>query len=153
MEHPNHRWPLPSKFWKPSKNHWYQWLDPKKTFNGDGPTLSKPSKNHWTQWWPEKKTLTIPSLWKIDHRRGLLLPPHEWPWEILLPIVTNFFGRTLPPSQIAPGCGRIFLSKFTKTKHNKRISLWIFVPPKPKCCLIKVKKSNLGAIGVKKHAV
>ena len=43
----------------------------KKTFNGDGPTLSKPSKNHWPQWWHEKKTLTIPSLWKIDHRRGL----------------------------------------------------------------------------------
>ena len=43
----------------------------KKTFNGDGPTLSKPSKNHWPQWWPGKKTLTIPSLWKIDHRCGL----------------------------------------------------------------------------------
>ena len=55
MGHPNHCWPLPSKFWKPSKNHWFQWLGPQKTFNGDGPTLSKPSKNHWSQWWPEKK--------------------------------------------------------------------------------------------------
>ena len=70
MGHPNHRWPSPSKFWKPSKNHWFQWLGPQKTFNGDGPTLSKPSKNHWSQWWPKKK-LTIPSLWKIDHRCGL----------------------------------------------------------------------------------
>ena len=26
----NHCWPLPSKFWKPSKNHWFQWLDPPK---------------------------------------------------------------------------------------------------------------------------
>ena len=65
----------------------------------------------------------------------------------------KLFRTHPPPSQIAPGCGRIFLSKFTKTKHNKRISLWIFVPPKPKCCLIKVNKSNFGAIGVEKHAV
>ena len=52
-----------------------------------------------------------------------------------------------------PRLWKILLSKFTKTKHNQRISLWIFVPPKPKCCLIKVNKSNFGAIGVKKHAV
>ena len=52
-----------------------------------------------------------------------------------------------------PRLWKILLSKFTKTKHNQRISLWIFVPPKPKCCLIKVNKSNFGAIGVEKHAV
>ena len=56
----NHRKTIGSNGWTP-----------KKTFNGDGPTLSKPLKNHWRQWWP-KKTLTIPSPWKIDHRCGLV---------------------------------------------------------------------------------
>ena len=56
----NHRKTIGSNGWTP-----------KKTFNGDGPTLSKPLKNHWRQWWPKKKTLTIPSPWKIDHRCGL----------------------------------------------------------------------------------
>ena len=52
---------------------------PKKTFNGDGPTLSKPLKNHWRQWWPKEKTLTIPSPWIIDHRCGLkALKMHFW---------------------------------------------------------------------------
>ena len=57
----NHRKTIGSNGWTP-----------KKTFNGDGPTLSKPLKNHWRQWWPKKKTLTIPSPWKIDHRCGLI---------------------------------------------------------------------------------
>ena len=69
MGHPNHRWPLPSKFWKPSKNHWYQWLGPQKTFNVDGPTLSKPLKNHWSQWWPEKN---------INHSIALKNWPSFW---------------------------------------------------------------------------
>ena len=55
MVHANHRWPSPSKFQKPLKNHWNQWLDPPKTFNGDGPMVVKPLKNHRSQWWPEKK--------------------------------------------------------------------------------------------------
>ena len=59
----------------------------KKTFNGDGPTLSKPSKNHWPQWWHEKKTLTIPSLWKIDHRRGLLQALRKVTMEMNSPFV------------------------------------------------------------------
>ena len=58
----NHRKTIGSNGWTP-----------KKTFNGDGPTLTKPLKNHWRQWWPIKKTLTIPSPWKIDHRCGLNL--------------------------------------------------------------------------------
>ena len=72
--HPNHRWLLPSKFWKPSKNHWHQWLGPQKTFNGDGATLSKPLKNHWSQWWPEKNinhSIALknwPSLWSNNHK-------------------------------------------------------------------------------------
>ena len=41
----------------------------KKTFNGDGPTLSKPSKNHWSQWWPEKK---------INHSIALKNWPSLW---------------------------------------------------------------------------
>ena len=73
MVHSNHCWPSISKFQKPLKNHWNQWLDPPKTFNGDGPKVLKPLKNHHSQWWPEKKTLTIPSLPKIDHCRGLSL--------------------------------------------------------------------------------
>ena len=40
----NHRKTIGSNGWTP-----------KKTFNGDGPTLSKPLKNHWRQWWPKKK--------------------------------------------------------------------------------------------------
>ena len=69
MGHPNHCWPLPSKFWKPSKNHWFQWLGPQKTFNGDGPMLSKPSKNHWSQWWPKKN---------INHSLALKNWPLLW---------------------------------------------------------------------------
>ena len=40
----NHCWPLPSKFWKPSKNHWFQWLDPPKNIQ-------------W--WWSPQKPLKI----------------------------------------------------------------------------------------------
>ena len=68
MGHPNHRWPLPSKFWIPSKNHWFQWVGPQKTFNGDGPMLSKPL-NHWSQWWPEKN---------INHSIALKNWPSFW---------------------------------------------------------------------------
>ena len=50
----NHRWPLSSEFQKPLKNHWSQWSDSQKTFNGDGSTMAKPLKNHWCQWCPEK---------------------------------------------------------------------------------------------------
>ena len=66
----NHRKTIGSNGWTP-----------KKTFNGDGPTLTKPLKNHWRQWWP-KKTLTIPSPWKIDHRCGLLptMKPENLIW-------------------------------------------------------------------------
>ena len=78
----NHRWPLVSKIWKPSKNHWKQWsggwkslngdgwMTPKplknhrvqwsvikKVVNGDGQRGAKPSKNHWSQWFSQEKTI------------------------------------------------------------------------------------------------
>ena len=60
----------------------------------------------------------------------------------------ELFRTHPPPLPDCPRLWKILLSKFTKTKHNQRISLWIFVPSIPKCCLIKVNKSNFGAIGV-----
>ena len=67
MGHPNHRWPLPSKFWKPlipmvgpSKKHSMVMVqrcqNHRKTIEVNGGL---------------KKKSTIPSLWKIDHRCGL----------------------------------------------------------------------------------
>ena len=78
----NHRWPLVSKIWKPSENHWkqwsggwkslngdgwmtqkplknhqVQWSNSKKVVNGDGQKVAKPSKNHWCQWFSRKKTI------------------------------------------------------------------------------------------------
>ena len=53
----NHRWPLHLNLGKPSKNHRFQWLICKKTFNGDGPGKVKPLKNHRWQWCLGKKTL------------------------------------------------------------------------------------------------
>ena len=63
-------------------------------------------------------------------------------------LLLRTFSDAPSPLPDCPRLWKILLSKFTKTKHNQRISLWIFVPPKPKCCLIKVNKSNFGAIGV-----
>ena len=68
----NHCWPLPSKFWKPSKNHWFQWLDPQKNIQWWWSNVVKTIKKPLSSMVAWKKTLTIPSLWKIDHRRGLV---------------------------------------------------------------------------------
>jgi len=54
----NHRKTIGSNGWTP-----------KKTFNGDGPTLSKPLKNHWRQWWPKKN---------INHSIALKNWPSLW---------------------------------------------------------------------------
>ena len=48
-------WTIVLKIWKPSKNHWSQWLAGQKTLNGDSSTLAKPLKNHWCRWCPGKK--------------------------------------------------------------------------------------------------
>ena len=69
MVHSNHRWPSISKFQKPLKNHWNQWLDPPKTFNCDGPKVLKPLKNHRSQWWPKKN---------INHSIALKNWPSLW---------------------------------------------------------------------------
>ena len=71
MVHPNHRRPLPLKLQKPLKNNRNQRSSSQKRFNGDDPTVSKPLKQQKSKVAFEK-TLTIPSLKKIDNRRGLL---------------------------------------------------------------------------------
>ena len=48
-----------------------------KTFNDDGPTMSKPLKKPSKPMVVFEKTLTIPSLWKIDHCRGLVQKQKE----------------------------------------------------------------------------
>ena len=53
----NHRWPLVSKIWKPSKNHWKQWSGGWKSLNGDGWMTPKPLKNHRVQWSVSKKVV------------------------------------------------------------------------------------------------
>ena len=72
MGHPNHRWPLPSKFWKPSENPLIPMVGPSKKiqwwWSNVVKTIEKPLKA-MVAW---KKPLTIPSLWKIDHRCGLI---------------------------------------------------------------------------------
>ena len=98
MGHPNHKWPMPSKLWKPSKNHWHQWLDFQKTFNGDGPTVAKPLKNHWCQWWPEKN---------INHSIALKNWPSSWSIQICICIWATVW-TILPPcgTPWQPFCGR-----------------------------------------------
>ena len=69
---------LPSKFWKPSKNHWFQWLDPQKKHSM---VMVQLCQNHWKTIDGNgglKKTLTIPSPWKIDHRCGLVMCTLKW---------------------------------------------------------------------------
>ena len=93
----NHRWPLVSKIWKPSKNHWKQWsggwkslngdgwMTPKplknhrvqwsvikKVVNGDGQRGAKPSKNHWCQWFSQEKTI-------VSHRSQKMTIVHLYP--------------------------------------------------------------------------
>ena len=53
----NHRWPLHLNLGKPSKNHRFQWLICKKTFNGDGSGMVKPLKKPSMAMVPWKKTL------------------------------------------------------------------------------------------------
>ena len=55
MGHQNHCWPLPSKIWKPSKNHWHQWLGFQKNIQWWWSHGNKTIENHWCQWWPDKK--------------------------------------------------------------------------------------------------
>ena len=53
----NHHWPLVSKIWKPSKNHWKQWFGGWKSLVGDALLTPKPLKNHWVQWSVSKKVV------------------------------------------------------------------------------------------------
>ena len=92
----NHRKTIGSNGWTP-----------KKTFNGDGPTLSKPLKNHWRQWWPKKN---------INHSIAL----KNWPslWSIRGHIeAIHLEGISIP----CDCCDKTFSSRNALTDHKSRI--------------------------------
>ena len=68
----NHRWPLVSKIWKASKNHWKQWSGGWKSLNGDGWMTPKPLKNHRVQWSVIKKVVNG------DGQRGAKPSKNHW---------------------------------------------------------------------------
>ena len=68
----NHRWPLVSKIWKPSKNHKKQWSGGWKSLNGDGWMTPKPLKNHRVQWSVIKKVVNG------DGQRGAKPSKNHW---------------------------------------------------------------------------
>ena len=107
----NHRWPLVSKIWKPSKNHWKQWsggwkslngdgwMTPKplknhrvqwsvikKVVNGDGQRGAKPSKNHWCQWFSREKTI-------VSHRSQKMTIVHLYLHEVSITLF-DFFSSS-----------------------------------------------------------
>ena len=87
----NHRWPLVSKIWKPSKNHWKQWSGGWKSLNGDGWMTPKPLKNHRVQWSVIKKVVNGDSQrgakpsknhqcqWSSREKPSYPIAPKKWP--------------------------------------------------------------------------
>ena len=97
-------------WWKPLKNHWCQWSISEKNIQWWWFSGSKTIEKPLIAMVPSKKIITIPSLWKNDHRWSLQWICWSWwlkHWPLGNAQAQERFHLSLPPAN--PVLGQTFL--------------------------------------------